>query len=184
MRTTDRRFIKTEKIIVDSCVALLNEEKMAYITIEDVCHRADVNKSTFYLHYQSLDALFSAIEDAAITLLFKEISVTSTSNLEGLIDPLVSFAKTNKKLLRAAYSIDRYRFNTKFRNLLLPYLKKTKPDKRGKIDDENIFIEVSLIDFLSSVLRMYVLDGCHYKQEEIVEIITSIIKTEKFKSVL
>ncbi len=184
MRTTDRRFVKTEKTIVDSCIALLSEEKMSYITIEDVCYKADVNKSTFYLHYQSLDALFSAIEDAAISLLFKEISAVSASNVETLIEPLVSFAKVNKKLLYAAYSVDRYRFNGKFRNLILPYLKKTKPDRRGKIDDENVFIEFSLIDFLFSVLRMYVLDGCHYKQDEIVEIIMSILKTEKFKSVL
>ena len=66
MRTTDRRFIKTEKIIFNSMVDLLQKSDPESLLIDDLVNEADINKSTFYLHYQSLDQLISAIEDRLI----------------------------------------------------------------------------------------------------------------------
>ena len=61
MRTKDRRFIKTEAIIQKSMISLLNERNAEELQIEDLVMEADINKSTFYLHYQSLDLLVSAL---------------------------------------------------------------------------------------------------------------------------
>ena len=36
------------------------------ITVKDVCARADINRSTFYLHYKDVDSLLVAVEDYAI----------------------------------------------------------------------------------------------------------------------
>jgi len=181
MRTTDRRFIRTEKTITASCISLLNELKLSYITIEDVCFKADINKSTFYLHYQSLDMLFSAIEDAFAADLSKFVhSLGNDKSKKEFFDAIFEFVKTNKKTAAAAFACDRYRFNIKLRNIFLPFLNKTKPNKRNKIDDENYFSEISLTDCVISIFRLYLLDGCHFSSDVLSNKILSILEAEPF----
>ena len=46
----DRRVRKTKKAIQDVFCELTKEKKLNEITIKELCARADINKSTFYLH--------------------------------------------------------------------------------------------------------------------------------------
>ena len=44
-------------------MALLEKKDFAYITVKEVCQKAGVNRSTFYLHYESMaDLLAESIE--------------------------------------------------------------------------------------------------------------------------
>ena len=80
MRTKDRRFIKTEAIIQKSMISLLNERNAEELQIEDLVMEADINKSTFYLHYQSLDLLVSALEDELLSGLTVKINELDTNH--------------------------------------------------------------------------------------------------------
>ena len=48
-------------------VELLQKSDPESLMIDDLVYAADINKSTFYLHYQSIDQLISAIEDRLIS---------------------------------------------------------------------------------------------------------------------
>ncbi|MBQ6478166.1 MAG: TetR/AcrR family transcriptional regulator [Erysipelotrichaceae bacterium] len=50
----DRRYVKTEKAIRSAYFSLLLEESNK-ITIAEIARMADIDRKTFYLHYQSLD---------------------------------------------------------------------------------------------------------------------------------
>lgn len=45
----------------DAFLSLLEEKDFEYITVKDVCTRACVNRSTFYLHYENLIDLVEEI---------------------------------------------------------------------------------------------------------------------------
>ena len=47
-------------------IELICEKPLTSITVKDVCARADINRSTFYLHYKDVDSLLVAVEDYAI----------------------------------------------------------------------------------------------------------------------
>ena len=49
---TDRRVLRTRKLLWEALVALIQEKEYAEITIQDIADRADVNRVTFYLHYR------------------------------------------------------------------------------------------------------------------------------------
>ena len=102
MRTKDRRFIKTEDIIQRSMIKLLNEGLAENLQIDDLVNEADINKSTFYLHYQSLDLLVSALEDEFISgLVYALESLKSDHSRLNLLEKTIEYIKENQKLTKA-----------------------------------------------------------------------------------
>ncbi len=47
----DRRIRRTRKSIFGALAALLTEKDVHQIKVKELCERADINKSTFYLHF-------------------------------------------------------------------------------------------------------------------------------------
>lgn len=58
----DRRVRKTKKAIQDVFCELTKEKKLNEITIKELCAKADINKSTFYLHYRDIYNLADSIQ--------------------------------------------------------------------------------------------------------------------------
>ncbi len=65
----DRRSKKTEEQILQATLRLLQHETMDELTITEICHEANISRSTFYLHYtEPRDIVESLYIDVAITL--------------------------------------------------------------------------------------------------------------------
>ncbi len=62
----DRRVRKTKKAIQDVFCELTKEKKLNEITIKELCAKADINKSTFYLHYRDIYDLAASIQGMLI----------------------------------------------------------------------------------------------------------------------
>ncbi|MFD2054320.1 TetR/AcrR family transcriptional regulator [Mesorhizobium calcicola] len=62
--TIDRRVARTRALLQDALIALIPERGYAAITVDDICQKANVGRSTFYTHYADKDALRSATLEA------------------------------------------------------------------------------------------------------------------------
>lgn len=62
-RKTDRRTIYTKKVIMDSYIQLLKEKPKDKIKITELCRAAEINRCTFYLHFEDINAVEAAIEE-------------------------------------------------------------------------------------------------------------------------
>ena len=51
---SDKRFHRTEKALKKAITELLREKRLNEISVVELCRRADMNKSTFYLHYKDI----------------------------------------------------------------------------------------------------------------------------------
>ena len=60
---SDRRTKMSKKILHETLVELLSEMPLSRVTIKELCGRADLNRSTFYAHYQTIDDLYTEIEN-------------------------------------------------------------------------------------------------------------------------
>ncbi len=60
---TDRRVKYTKMVLRQSLLELLREQPISKLTVTDICARADVNRNTFYSHYESPFDLLMQIED-------------------------------------------------------------------------------------------------------------------------
>ncbi len=57
----DRRIIKTKDAIKTAFVELLKENNSSKITITKIAHKANIDRKTFYLHYDSTDEVMCEI---------------------------------------------------------------------------------------------------------------------------
>ncbi|EHJ07274.1 TetR/AcrR family transcriptional regulator [Staphylococcus simiae] len=76
----DRRVRKTKSSIKKAFTKLLQEKDLDKITISDITTRADVNRGTFYLHYEDKYMLLADMEDEYIAELS---SYTKFNELQG-----------------------------------------------------------------------------------------------------
>lgn len=61
-RKTDRRTLYTRKVIMESYIQLLKEKPREKIKITELCQLAEINRCTFYLHFEDINAVGQAIE--------------------------------------------------------------------------------------------------------------------------
>ena len=66
MTQTDRRVRRTRELLQQSLIALVGEQRYEAITIRDIADRANVGRTTFYLHYRSKDDLLMDCHEAVV----------------------------------------------------------------------------------------------------------------------
>ena len=64
----DIRVKKTRRAIQKAFIALLREKPIEKITVKEIAERAEINKTTFYSHYETLDALTAEMERQTVQL--------------------------------------------------------------------------------------------------------------------
>ena len=69
---TDLRVRRTLKSIREAFFELVLEKSFSHISITELTKRADINRKTFYLHYNSLEDLVDEIEQEMFTELMQE----------------------------------------------------------------------------------------------------------------
>lgn len=89
----DRRIKRTKNAVFNAMINLMIEKDVSKITVLELCKRADINKSTFYLHYRSIDdcmqkcfqAIMNGVIDISKCVNYEEIR----RNPEKVIDPII-----------------------------------------------------------------------------------------------
>lgn len=102
----DRRIRRTKKLLTEAFIELLSQKKLNEITIKELCEKADINRGTFYLHYQDIFDLKKQIEcdlcDELIHLI-SPIADTDMKELDSyqLFYQLFNYTKKNEVLFHA-----------------------------------------------------------------------------------
>lgn len=90
----NRRVQYTRRALREALIDLVSEKPLANISVTDICARADINRSTFYLHYQGVHELLGEIEDQIIAGIEEQLA--NPPSLQTL-DRLVNFLKHFKQ---------------------------------------------------------------------------------------
>ena len=67
MTKTDRRVERTRELLQKVLIELIAERGYDAITIQDIVDRANIGRTTFYLHYSSKDELFMSCHEAIVS---------------------------------------------------------------------------------------------------------------------
>jgi AcrR family transcriptional regulator len=62
----DRKSRYTRKALADSLIELMKDKPFIKITIRELCEKADINRTTFYAHYQDQYDLLKQIEEETL----------------------------------------------------------------------------------------------------------------------
>ncbi|MBQ6794878.1 MAG: TetR family transcriptional regulator C-terminal domain-containing protein [Clostridia bacterium] len=108
-----RRVTMTKTLLKESLLELLKEKPLPKITIKEICENADVNRSTFYLHYVDQFALCDEIENDSVEKIntcLAKVSIKG-NRVEGLTE-FLHYMKSNGELFKILMRPD---FNNSFR---------------------------------------------------------------------
>lgn len=115
MNRSESKYFNTALRMNESLIELLEEKELEYITVKEICQRAGVNRSTFYLHYETIADL---VNETAETIDRRFLSYFPQDR-RALMDspdrkdlvlvsreyllPYLRFIQENKKVYRAAF---------------------------------------------------------------------------------
>jgi AcrR family transcriptional regulator len=166
MLNPDRRFQKTEDSILDSLIVLLNRESFDALDLQDLTAAANINKSTFYLHYSSLKSAFLTLEDKTIATM-SEIAVSASKDPSFLLSKISEIILDNKKLFFAVLNSAGSEYIDKIENVFLPLFGLSKsPLKPFKLDS-GALKAVFAIDGSYGIYRSWTLTGCRLAKEKV-----------------
>lgn len=112
MNKNESKYFNTACLMDEALLALLEKKDYEYITVQEITKKAGVNRSTFYLHYESIDDLL----EETINLVNKrfnnsfDLELNLTDKLHGknnkelifitpkYLRPYLNFIKENKKI--------------------------------------------------------------------------------------
>jgi AcrR family transcriptional regulator len=95
----DRRVRRTHRQLRDALVALILERGWDEVSVQDVCAKADIGRSTFYTHFADKEALLLSGFDELHTSL--NTLRVSQEGAFGFAFALIEHAKDNLRLFRA-----------------------------------------------------------------------------------
>ena len=189
MNKNESKYFNTAKKMNDALITLLETKEYEYITIKEICHIANVNRSTFYLHYSNMnDLLEETIESLNLSFNshFKskenESTIISKENIEDLLlinddhlIPYLNFIKENKNIYKVLKTYPQL-FNTNkiygqmFRKLFVPIMNRFGLDEKW---------HKYLMDFyifgLTSIVLDWVYDDCKIPVQEVSDFIKGLI---------
>lgn len=71
---SDRRVVKTKAAIRGALLRLLGDKDLTQVRVTELADLANINRKTFYTHYQKVDDILNEIEDDFVTRLKKAIT--------------------------------------------------------------------------------------------------------------
>jgi AcrR family transcriptional regulator len=98
----DRRVRKTEQAVQSAFAKLLSEKDITYITIKELCDKADINKSTFYLHYKDIydcaNSFMNCVVDKTIAVMEPYDFTELVNHLPEIVEKIMIIFNENKDL--------------------------------------------------------------------------------------
>ncbi|MGN1052476.1 MAG: TetR/AcrR family transcriptional regulator, partial [Candidatus Scatosoma sp.] len=113
MNKNESKYFNTALLMDEALLLLLQKKEYGYITVKEVCKKAGVNRSTFYLHYETMDDLLQESVET-IHRKFREsfgeesarFNVKNASREESFLvtpkylTPYLTFVKENQSVFR------------------------------------------------------------------------------------
>lgn len=191
MNKSQSKYFNTALRMDEALLALLEEKDLEYITVKELCHRAGVNRSTFYLHYETITDLVNETleminqrflsyfpqqeEDVLGNVSSREREELVLVTREYLL-PYLRFIRENKKVYRAAFrnpvSMQTYtRYGELKRHILGPILERFEIPAAHRP-----YYMAYYIEGIAAIVKEWLRQDCKDEVEMIAGIIESCVR--------
>ena len=145
-RKEDKRNLDTKNKIVKGFKKLALKKPINKITISELTNYCNINRNTFYYHFEDIITLMEWILSTEITNILDSVDIKNTKEL---LYSIFDYVEKNEKLLESAYSSFG---REKLRKLLYPYFYNTL---NNLIDEKKITTSFYNNDFKDFVINFY-----------------------------
>lgn len=98
--------VKTKKLIRNAFAELIQEHKeLSKVTVSELVKRADINRGTFYNHYDSIYDVAEEFESEVFKVLLEDTKpLVSIEDIYVYLDDIISYLKENEEIYRLLLS--------------------------------------------------------------------------------
>ncbi|MGN0243043.1 MAG: TetR/AcrR family transcriptional regulator [Lachnospiraceae bacterium] len=194
MNKSESKYFNTAIKMDEAFMELLEEKDFEYISVKEICERAGVNRSTFYLHYETVgDLLEESVSYMNRTFLeyFSQksedfIGKIPTADLDELylvtpdyLKPYLEYIKEHRRVFLTAIKrstdlrlVDT--FDRMFTHVLNPIM-----DRFSVSEDEKKYMLSFYMNGILAVIRIWISDNCEDDIGFIIKIISERIHAKE-----
>jgi len=186
MNKSESKYFNTAIRFNRALLSLLEKKPFEYITISEICEKAEVNRSTFYLHYENTSDLlketilyvldnftsYFSVDVKSITTKFANCDLQDLKFVnEKYLHPYLSFIKENQRVFSAVLSQptafdSKAIFQRLFDNIFKPILDRFRYPR-----DEQNYVMMFYLNGITAIITEWLKDGCQKSIEDISAII-------------
>lgn len=190
MNRAESKYFATAEKMDEAFLLLLEKKDFAFITVKEICAAAGVNRSTFYLHYETIDDLLTESVDH-INRQFREymavdaevfVTKLRTCPTEELylvtpeyLTPYLNYIKEHRRLFRTATENAKLlgmdsTYEKMFRHIFTPIL-----ERHGVPEGEHVYRMAFYIQGLMGIIRQWLKHDCADSVEYIISIMQKCV---------
>jgi AcrR family transcriptional regulator len=188
---SESKYFATAVRMDEAFLELIEKKDFAYITVKEICEKAGVNRSTFYLHYETLSDLLAESAQYIIDQFVKCMPCDTIEFLEKLQDrpldelylitpeyliPYLNYIKEHRRIFRAAVEqAAALRMDDAYEDLsryvLIPILNRFQVPSA----DQKYILKFH-ISGIMAIINEWLKDDCRDNVEHIISVIRFCIK--------
>lgn len=186
MNKSESKYYNTALLMDQALLLLLENKEYDFITVKEVCEKAGVNRSTFYLHYESMDDLLKEVIDLInkrFLSAFNNISIDPNKldknelffiNDKYLI-PYLQLIKQYKKIYKLIHNKPHVFNNQKAFNFLYKNIFEVILEKYGVSNDEKEYVFAYFTSGTLAIIDKWIENDCKDDMYKILEIMKNMI---------
>ena len=190
MTKAESKYFNTSVKMSDALLDLLKTKPFAYITISEICKKAGVNRSTFYLHYENTADLLAEtgqrllddfrsyfmVDTVALTAHFADCEEKELNFItEEYLHPYLSYIRDNRHVFATILKhANSFHFDAVFQRLFQhvfdPIL-----HRFGYPAEQRKYVMMFYLSGINALVLEWLKDGCRKSIEEVSHIIRECI---------
>lgn len=191
MNRQESKYFNTASLFDEALIILLEQKDIDYITVKEICEKAGVNRSTFYLHYDTVDDLLNETLDYVVKKLINHFNkepkdfILSLNTLdkkdlvlinEEYLRPYLEFIKENKKVFIAAFKNPVVMKANEAYSGLEEYIFNPILDKYGIPDNKKKYILQFYVSGIVAIIKEWTINDCKDSIDDIMNIIIECVR--------
>lgn len=197
MNKSESKYFKTAEKMDAALISLIAKKDFEYITVKEICEKADVNRSTFYLHYENT---FDLLEESIQYMMKKFHSYFN--NEEENIHKKISASPQNELIfIEAKYLFPYLRYVKDNKHFFLTVLKNPQLFRSDKIygklfqdifdpvlnrfyipSSERNYMMMFYLGGMMSIISEWVKNDCAEPIEKLIDIMEKCINAKDLKN--
>ncbi|MCC8072862.1 MAG: TetR/AcrR family transcriptional regulator [Clostridiales bacterium] len=191
MNKSESKYFNTALLMNEALIDLLKTKDLEYITVKEICEKAGVNRSTFYLHYETiLDLADEALDNVTKRFLsyfkHKEGEITgkiSSCELSDLVfitkdylRPYLQFIYDNKNIYRANFRNPNNMQVDKQYELLKTYILEPVFNRFEIPNKFHKYFTAYYIEGISAIIKEWLNTNCSDSIDDIIRVIEECVR--------
>lgn len=190
MNKSESKYFNTATKMDLALISLLEKKPFEYITVSDICKMAGVNRSTFYLHYETVGDLLNEttryLLDGFLSYFSTEAKGVALNILncelselvficDKYLTPYLTYIRDHKKVFKVALEQNRVLgfedvYRRMFENIFNPILERFRYPS-----DVREYVMMYYLNGINAIIVEWLKNGCDKSTDEISKIVAVCI---------